>query len=311
MKESIKKIILSICAISVSAVLVSASALATERRSQPGVPGSSSVSSSVSMSSSVGDEDGTSSAANNNDNGNSNTTSSTGGETSAVSNNVTSAAVPSSDNVVVNDTASNVASQAVTEVSNKKYLSKVGGFLWFLLSVIVNFIVSCWVGNRFYKLSKKSAQSSAEIRALRKDIEEKFASTLRDISEPAIEVVNSNEDYSRTDEGISMPNRQPKVEITDEEREILNKWDSRQSRQEEPESDDEYEEENEERQERSFKSYQPTRRSSGIVFSEDDEENDEEPVQQPVSRGKSSGIDIGKAKNKAKNILSNIFPFDE
>lgn len=309
MKESIKKIILSICAISVSAVFVSAAVSATERRSQPGVPDTSS---SVSMSSSVGDTNGaSSSAAGNDDNAGSNAISSTGGNVSSAADNASSAVPPSSGSVVVNDTASNVTGPAATEISNKKYLSKMGGFLWFLLSVAVNFVISCWVGNRFYKLSKKSTQSSAEIRALRKDIEEKFASTLRDISEPAIEVVNSNEDYSRTDEGLAMPNRQPKVEITDEEREILKKWDSRQSRREEPETDDEYEEEYEERQERSFNSYQPTRRSSGIVFAEDEEEYVEDDVRQPASKDKSLGIDISKAKNKAKNILSNIFPFDE
>lgn len=287
MKESIKKIILSIFAVSVSAVLVCGAVSATERRSGPG-----GASSSVSISTSAGESSASS-------------TENDGESANAISSSADNAAASSSSAVVVNDAASNVAAtQAVTEVSNKKYLSKVGGFLWFLLSVIVNFIVSCWVGNRFYKLSKKSTQSSAEIRALRKDIEEKFASTLRDISEPALEVVNSNEDYSRTDEGIAMPNRQPKVEITDEEREILKKWDSRQTKASEPEADEEYEEELEERQERSFKSYQPTRRSSGIVF--EDEEAEEATFNKNAPK-----VDIAKAKKKAKNILNNIFPFDE
>lgn len=302
MKESIKKIILSVFAVSVSAVLVCGAVSASERRSGPGEASSTS-SSSVSISTSAGETSETSSAGNEEEGNNAISSSA---DNAASTSSASSAAVPASSGVVVNDTASNVtATQAVAEVSNKKYLSKVGGFLWFLLSVVVNFIVSCWVGNRFYKLSKKSTQSSAEIRALRKDIEEKFASTLRDISEPALEVVNSNEDYSRTDEGISMPNRQPKVEITDEEREILKKWDSKQTKAEEPEADEEYEEEPEERQERSFKSYQPTRRSSGIVF-EDEETEEETPVNKNLPK-----VDIAKAKKKAKNILNNIFPFDE
>lgn len=300
MKESIKRIILSVCIISVSTVLISAAASATERRTQPGAPASSISSNSSSASASSSDN-------------NSNAISSTNETgTSDVTSSVSSSSQPSqsSDNVVVNNTASNIATQATTETVNKKYLSKLGGFLWFLLSVIVNFIISCWVGNRFYKLSKKSTQTSAEIRALRKDIEEKFASTLRDISEPAIEVVNSNEDYSRTDEGISMPNRQPKIEITDEERELFKKWDNRAAKQETSPDEDEYDEEIEERAERSFKSYQPTRRSSGIVFSEDDEEEyiEDSAKKSPVI-GKS--INISKAKNKAKNLINNIFPFDE
>ena len=40
-------------------------------------------------------------------------------------------------------------------------------FLWFLAAVIINAIVSFWVGNRFYKLAKKDTHVTAEIRALR------------------------------------------------------------------------------------------------------------------------------------------------
>ncbi len=305
MKESIKRIILSICAISLSAVLVSATATATERRSQPGDTTTTSQSSVVQSSTSQNSSSSsiTSSAGEEENSG----ISSLAGE-----NSVSASTQPSAGGVVVNDTTSSVATQNVTETSNKKYLSKFGGFLWFLLSVIVNFIISCWVGNRFYKLSKKSTQTSAEIRALRKDIEEKFASTIHDISEPALEVVNSNDNYSRTDEGISMPNRQPKVEITDEEREILKKWDSRQSKHEEPEHAHEYTDEFEdEGYERSFRSYQPTRSSSGIVFADEDEQYEEETAHVKGAAKKEKGIDISKAKNKAKNIFNNIFPFDE
>lgn len=203
--------------------------------------------------------------------------------------------------------ATSVTSQASAQnVPAKKYLTKWGGFFWFLLSVIVNFVLSCWVGNRFYRLARRSAQSSAEIRALRKDIEEKFASTIKDINEPLVEVVNNNESYAQKEEGMEMPERKAKVEIDDEEREILGRWDmqysaskaaSEQTQADEP----------------SRRAYAPTRAMSGIEFEDDEPEEEEKNESASPIRTKIDGIAKAgnKAGNKAKDFLSNIFPFDE
>ncbi|MGN1115151.1 MAG: hypothetical protein ACI4TH_01115, partial [Candidatus Ornithomonoglobus sp.] len=216
---------------------------------------------------------------------------------------------------------------------NKKYQSRLGGFLWFLLSVIVNFVISCWVGNRFYKLAKRNAQGSSEIRALRKDIEEKFASTLKDISEPAIEVINQNESYARTDEGIAMPERRGHIELNEEEREMMRRWDTRRAsaraaeEPEEPEEDEYYEEEPAERTERRLpRSYQPTRRSSGIDFEDDeeidayDDEEEDEYEERSSAKNRPSRMTerrasvkkaAKKSSSRAKKFLDNVFPFDE
>lgn len=197
-----------------------------------------------------------------------------------------------------------VTTQASSQnVSSSKYLTKWGGFFWFILSVIVNFILSCWVGNKFYRLARRSAQSSSEIRALRKDIEEKFASTLKDINEPVVEVVNRNENYARNEEGVEMPERRAVVEISDDEREILGRWDmKRTAARSEENAEDEF------MADSARRSYAPTREMSGIEF-EDSENNARTDKNSNQLRSK---MDAAlKAGNKAKDFLSNIFPFDE
>ncbi|MBR0366240.1 MAG: hypothetical protein IJH94_05520 [Clostridia bacterium] len=215
----------------------------------------------------------------------------------------TAAAEPQTNTVNVNtitttDTSTNsVTAQAANTRANKKYLTKLGGFLWFLLSVLVNLVISYWLGSRFYKMAKRSAQGSNEIRALRKDIEEKFASTLKDIDEPAIDVINRNENYARDDEGLTMPDRRGHVELDEDEIEMMRRWDQRRAAPER--------EEDEERRSASKRSYQPTRKSSGIEF-EEDEDSEESPTRREKATGK-----LASAKNKTKDFLSNVFPFDE
>ena len=77
----------------------------------------------------------------------------------------TQAQIPAAGNVQTQTDTS-------TQVSNKKYLSKGWAVFWFIFTIIINAIISFWIGNRFYKLSKKDNHLSFEIRALRKDIEE-------------------------------------------------------------------------------------------------------------------------------------------
>lgn len=188
-------------------------------------------------------------------------------------------------------TTDNVTSQAANQnVTAKKYLTKWGGFFWFLLSVIVNFILSCWISNRFYRLAKRNTQGSAEIRALRKDIEEKFALALTDINEPATEIINRNENYARTDEGMEMPERRQSVKIKEDEREILGKWDKQRTALKE-ENDNEH-------------SFEMRRPMAGIKFEDEEDENESIPSRSKIDS-------ISKAGNKAKDFLSNIFPFED
>ena len=79
-------------------------------------------------------------------------------------------------------------------VSNKKYTTRGGAFGWFLLSVIVNAALSFAIGNRFYKMSKKDTRIVSEIRALRRDVEEKFEASVGNIAEQDIDITNSNPD---------------------------------------------------------------------------------------------------------------------
>ena len=303
MKSITKRILITICAVSASAVLCTASVFASETpRPIPG-NGSTTTTTATDLTTSSGSQADTSA-----------TTAPESPQT----------AVTTSDTVTNNVTQT--ATTSTSNTSNKKYLSKLGGFLWFLLSVVVNFILSCWVGNKFYQLARRNAQGSSEIRALRKDIEEKFASTLTDIAEPATEVLNSNENYARDEEGLSMPERRNHVEMNDEEREIVRRWDSKRamSKFDEDEEyyddeDEEYEEENRRDYRTSQRSYQPTRRRSGIEF-EDDEEEDDEYAEQSYQKSRparmSSKSSAAKSKKssvgkKAKDFLSNVFPFDE
>ncbi len=220
-----------------------------------------------------------------------------GADTSVTDNVTTSSAANSSTSTTGGASEPTSVTTQATGTSSK-YLSKWGGFFWFLASVGVNFLVACWVGNRFYRLARRSAQSSAEIRALRKDIEEKFASTLKDINEPITEVVNTNESYARNDEGIEMPENRPSVEINDEEREILGRWDTRRAAMNEIRAE-----------EASRRTYAPTREMSGIEF----EEDEVAPEKGSNLRTKLNSITKAgsKAGNKAKNLLSNIFPFED
>lgn len=206
------------------------------------------------------------------------------------------------------ETAQSMVQTSVNATANKKSFTNWNAFFWFLLSVAVNFVVSCWVGNKFYRLARKNMQTSNEIRALRKDIEEKFASTLNGIEDPAIEIMNRNENYARTDEGISMPEHRNRIEMNDEERETMRKWDERRITQRVA-ARDEAETAEEEKMYEDVpvrRSYQPTRRSSGIEF--EDEEYEDEASAENINSKKGA---FSKATNKAKDFLSNVFPFED
>lgn len=300
MKNHIKRVTLAICAAIVSAMIVSAPAFAAAdgARQQPGTGENSAYTTSA-------------------------------GDPAVVDQPADANSVTSSTGTVTTNSVTAGATTASQGNTGKKYQSRLGGFLWFLLSVVVNFIISCWVGNRFYRLAKRNAQGSSEIRALRKDIEEKFSSTLRDISEPAVEVINQNESYARTDEGLSMPEKRGHIELNEEEREMMRKWDARRAASKsaaEPEDDDDEDYEDEPRRHPAGRSYQPTRRSSGIDF-EDDEDDEDDVYEDDVyededyedrarTKERPAGMNVRrtaakKTAGKAKKFLNNVFPFDE
>lgn len=280
MKELIKKVAAVVCAASVAAMLTATGVFAVENmRSGPGQD----TQTQTSMTNSQGEEAAGDAAP---------------AESQTDTSSVTESAQQSN---VANITQT---TQEQTAVS-KKYLTKTGGFLWFLLSVIVNAALSLWIGGRFYRLAKKEAQSSSEIRALRRDIEEKFASTLTDIAEPGVEVMNQNESYARDDEGLEMPERKKKIEITDEEREIFRRWDEKyeqKRKQQAAQTDDD------DNDEQDYSDDRFSGRPAGIEFEDDDEEDYEEDTRRIP---KPDMKKVAKVTDKAKKILGNVFPFED
>lgn len=84
--------------------------------------------------------------------------------------------------------AGNVQTQTdnSTQVSNKKYLSKGMGCIFGYIHYYNQCNYSFWIGNRFYKLSKKGNSFHLKSRALRKDIEEKFVNNVGGFSEQEV-----------------------------------------------------------------------------------------------------------------------------
>ena len=196
-----------------------------------------------------------------------------------------------------------VSSTEKTSVDNKKYVSKGGMIGWFFLTILVNAIISFWIGNRFYRLSKKDSHVTTEIRALRRDVEEKFLGSVGGFAEQEMDVSNSNDDYSMNDDGIVMPQRQASQHSSDND-DVFKKWESqmntrtsssaRNSRQSRTEGFDEFE------RPARRKKYQPTR-----------EEIEEEADTEIYEEDENSKSGFNSVKNKAKEFLGDIFPFKE
>lgn len=162
------------------------------------------------------------------------------------------------------------------DVSNKKYVSRGAFAIWIILAMLINALFSFWVGNRFYKMSKKDTHITSEIRALRRDIDEKFVGSVGGFSEQETDITNSNEDYSYDEGGIT---QRPAVKRTAEEDEEFKKWESRLNQRPSDAA--------------RRKKYQPERKEE---FEDEEEEKQE----------KGSAV-----KNKAKELLGDIFPFNE
>lgn len=211
-------------------------------------------------------------------------------------------AVPTAVAAAPEATMNVVANTQQTAVDTKKYVSKGGMVGWLFLSIIINALISFWIGNRFYRLSKKDSHVTTEIRALRRDVEEKFIGSVGGFTEQETDIANANDDYSLNPDGITMPQRQPvERRTTAEEDDAFKKWESqmntrtnssRTSRQSHVEGFDEFE------QSLRRKKYQPQREE---IEEEIDDEYEEDEK-------KSS---LNSVKSKAKEFLGDIFPFKE
>ena len=104
--------------------------------------------------------------------------------------------------VTVPPVTNNVQTQTVKMEENTSHLTKGGAAFWFIFTIVLNTAVSFWIGNRFYRLAKKENHVSGEIRALRKDIEEKFVKSVGGFSETEVDITNLNESLAMNEEGI-------------------------------------------------------------------------------------------------------------
>lgn len=273
MKNIIKKKAIILCA--ACAVLIGSTSItfaAPDATVRP-MPGSSQTNSVTSSGTSAGNETSA---------GNYRATDapSSGDSESGVTRDVpTAIPVSNSDQVnIVTDTEKTSGSKGAVSIGAM--------ILWLFVSVIINAVISFWIGNRFYRLSKKDTHITAEIRALRRDVEEKFIGSVGGFNEQAMDIDNANEDYSINDEGITMTRRQRgEAPSSEEEDEMLKRWESRQQTRR-PSQHDGFERR---------RKYQPTREELEPEI--EDYEEDEE-AESPI-------------KSKAKEILGDIFPFKE
>lgn len=197
--------------------------------------------------------------------------------------------------------ANTVQSTEAQKATNKKYASKGSIAVWFILSILINAVLSFMIGNRFYKLAKKESHITPELRALRRDLEEKFADSVGGFNEMETDVVNSNDNYSMNG-SIKMPERKSTDFAADSE-DVFKKWEERmqQRRAPKPVVD---EEDIIEDEEQPVRKYRPTREK---VQTDDEDEYDD--VSEDYEDEEPSRFDA--AKKKAKGILGDLFPFKE
>ncbi|MGN0106495.1 MAG: hypothetical protein ACI4A5_02205 [Hominilimicola sp.] len=206
---------------------------------------------------------------------------------------------------------SGVQTADASELTNKKYLTKGGAAFWFIFTIILNGALSFWIGNRFYRLARKDNHVSGEIRALRKDIEEKFVKSVGGFAEQEVDINNLNESLAMDDEGIKPMEKQPVLrEVSAEEEERFRRWEEAQSKPKNervrPKSavKEELDEELDDVKKIRRKNYQPKRSLDDEVFEEEDNSEDLGETKEIKLRGE--GV-----KSKAKEILGDIFPFKE
>lgn len=170
----------------------------------------------------------------------------------------------------------------------KRYASKGFVILWFFLGLIINAIISFMIANRFYKLARRENHVASEVRALRRDLEDKFIKSVDSISEMETDVTNTNENYSVDGSVEEIATKS----FSKESEDIFRQWESKMARRtaramQKPEIEEIVEEVLDEP--KRVRKYQPLREANDA---------DAEEAQ--------SGI-----KDKAKEIIGNIFPFKE
>lgn len=200
------------------------------------------------------------------------------------------------------------AVETIATASEKKYTTKGGAFGWFVLSVLVNAVLSFAIANRFYKMSKKDNHIASEIRALRRDVEERFASTVNGFYEQETDMTNQNDDYSSDADGIKMT--QKPIEKDESAEEIFKKWENdlanqrAQKRAEirasiSPRSM--MEDEDDEQDAVRISAYQPNRRGAENIY---EDEGDYEDYEEEESK-------FSIFKSKAKEFITEVFPLKE
>ncbi len=227
-----------------------------------------------------------------------------------------------------NERASATKIPVVTEapsapVNNKSYTTKGGSFLWFLLSVIVNAAISFAAANRVYKLTRKSNHVQSELRALRRDLEEKFAGSVGGFVESDVDITNVNDDYSMGEDGIKMTPAST-VSVDDDQEEVYKQWEAQfgakyASRKNEATAEDEAAPEEEYEEEQPVREYKPQRASAEAAHAAIREriaarraKRNEASDEDEDSEGRSAISErLSGIGNKAKKLLGGIFPFDE
>ena len=173
----------------------------------------------------------------------------------------------------------------------RKYASKGFVILWVFLVIIINAVVSFAIANRFYKLARKENHVASEVRALRRDLEEKFAQSVDVAAEMETDVTNTNENYSPEGSVEEIATSS----FSKESEDIFKQWETKMARRaaakpvqtetEEAEAEAESEEDSEEP--KRIKKYMPLREKSADA----DGEN--------------------ALKAKAKDFIGTIFPFKD
>lgn len=320
MKEFIKKAAAFVAAammvVTISSGAFAATSAPATSRPRPGSSTSTSDSSNSSRdNSSSNDDDRSSNSSSDNNDRNSNSSSDDDDKSSTSDNSNTRRAATQAPSVPQAATQAPAAAPV-----NKSYTTKGGAFLWFLLSVIVNTIISFSIANRFYKISKKSNHVQAEIRALRRDVEEKFADSVGGFTEPAVDITNTNDDYSAGADGIKMTPASS-ISTDDGPEDVYKEWEAQFAAKRAErravlkarpvDVDAEYDDDDDDKEytvKPSNKKYQPVRKSKEHMSMKErlsarnsnDDDDDDDDISSRISG-------VG---NKAKKILGGLFPFD-
>ena len=204
-----------------------------------------------------------------------------------------------------------------TQLTNSKYLTKGGAAFWFILIFVANGAFSFWVGNRFYRMSKKDNHLASEMRALRRDVEEKFSKNIGGFTEMEIDIENTNENLAMDEEGIKPAPKNIMRDATPEEEERFRRWAEAQSK---PKSErrtssqrpvksalrEELEEDMDDVKKIKKKNYQPKREAV-----KENDENDIDDGVEDLGETRIISTKGNAVKNKTKEILGDIFPFKE